>query len=158
MIASSISAFFLLAALASLSACSQKTSAVESSAGMAAEKTDAMVSTEKAGTKTGRTISAHRSLDKAGLKITKVQDALVGEDGKSHGLDVYVLAESHVRGRLGVLAFDMVNNEIGRASVEMKRIAGEGKFQRVVLSEQVEPGAIARLSFAFQPDSESVRK
>jgi hypothetical protein len=162
-------------ALLALAACSHKT-AEEKGAELAAEKIDMAkgmgdvltakgesageaVATgigtvfkgiEKGVVRSGRAILMDASVDSAGLKITTVQDAKPGDDGITHGLDVYIVANTDARGKLRVLLFDAMDKEIGRTSVEVHRTADEGKYQTVSLDPQVNLRAISKVAFTFK--------
>ncbi len=107
---------------------------------------------EKGVNKSGRAIVADPSVDKASLKITTVNDAPVTAKHK-HGIDVYVLAEAPANGKLRVLAYDVMDKEIGRASVQLAREADEAKYQHIELDEQVNLSAISKLVFDFKPSA-----
>jgi hypothetical protein len=170
-------------ALVVLSACSQKT-AEEKGVELAAEKIDmakgmgdaltakgesageAVASgigtvfkgIEKGVAQSGRAISMDASVDSAGLKITTVQDAKPGDDGKISGLEVYIVANTDARGKLRVLLFDVLGKEIGRTSVEVHRAADEGKYQTVALDPQVNLAAISKVAFTFKANDAPATK
>lgn len=113
---------------------------------------------EKGVNKSGRKIESDASVTKAGLKITKVQDAPYEpvEEGKKAAppaLDIYVVADAEAEGKLRVILFDVMDQEIGRASVQLSRKADEGKYQRVELDSQLDRAAISKLSFDFKPSA-----
>lgn len=113
---------------------------------------------EKGVNKSGRKLVLEESVTKAGLKITKVQDAPFEpvEEGKkaaAPALDVYIVADADADGKLRVLMYDVMDQEIGRASVQVARKADEGKYQRIELDPQLERTAIARLNFDFKPSA-----
>lgn len=99
----------------------------------------------------GRKISADESLAKAGLKITKVQDSVPTETDKGQGLEVYVVADAAAKGKLKVIAFDVLDNEIARTSVDLVRDADQGEFQKVKLDERVMLSAISKVAVSFKP-------
>ncbi len=165
-------------ALASITACSQKT-AEEKGAELATEKLDmakgmgdalakkgeaageavvgglgtVVKGIEKGAVKSGRRLASDDSVKAAGLQITKVQDAQVDPEKKtSHGLDVYVVADKDAQGKLKVQVFDALDQEVGRTSVDLKRAADEGKFINVPLEEQLNLSQISKVSFQFKPD------
>lgn len=113
---------------------------------------------EKGVNKSGRKLVSDESVTKAGLKITKVQDAPsepVEEGKKASGpaLDVYIVGDADAEGKLRVIMYDVMDQEIGRASMQVSRKADEGKYQRIELDPQLERTAIARLNFDFKPSA-----
>ncbi|MES2319219.1 MAG: hypothetical protein V4631_17210 [Pseudomonadota bacterium] len=112
------------------------------------------------GKTTGRSIAADDTVTKAGLKITKVQDAPAGEEGKkrTQGLDLYVVADADATGKLRVLMLDNLDNEIGRATVDLVRSADEAKYQRVPVDELVMMTAISKLVISYKPAAALAQK
>lgn len=113
---------------------------------------------EKGVNKSGRKLVSDESVTKAGLKITKAQDAPsepVEEGKKASGpaLDVYIVGDADAEGKLRVIMYDVMDQEIGRASVQLSRKADEGKYQRIELDPQLERTAISRLNFDFKPSA-----
>lgn len=99
---------------------------------------------EKGVSKSGRKIVPDDSVTKAGLKITRVQDA-------EAGLDLYVIADAEAHGKLRVLAYDVLDNEIGRATVELARKADDAKYLHIPLDKEVPVSSISRLAISFKP-------
>jgi hypothetical protein len=99
----------------------------------------------------GRKIAADESLAKAGLKVTKVQDSVPTEKDKSQGLELYVVADAAAKGKLKVVAFDVLDNEIARTSIDLVRAEDQGEFQKVKLDERVMLSAISKVAISFKP-------
>ena len=107
---------------------------------------------EKGVSKSGREIATDDSLKKAGLKITRVQDAPADEEGKKvNGLDLYVVSDADAHGKLRVLTFDLLGNEVSRSNFEIKRSADEGKYERLMLETLVPLSKISKLEISFKP-------
>lgn len=106
---------------------------------------------EKGVQKSGRKIVSDDTVAKAGLKITRALDA-------AGGLDLYVVAEADAIGKMRVLAYDVLDNEIGRATVALVRSADEGKYVRVPMDEQVVLSSISRLAVSFKPGDALAKK
>ena len=114
---------------------------------------------EKGASKSGRTIATDDTLAKAGLKVTRVQDAPPAEEGKKlNALDLYVVSDAEVHGKLRVLTFDLLGNEISRTSIDLKRAADEGKYERLMLDELVLTSKIAKLEISFKPHATLAKK
>lgn len=113
---------------------------------------------EKGVNKSGRTIAADDTVTKAGLKITRVQDAPRGAESKTQGLDLYVVADADARGKLRVLMLDVMGNEIARSTVDLVRSADEAKYQRLELDELVSLSAISKLTISFKPGETIAKK
>jgi hypothetical protein len=113
---------------------------------------------EKGVNKSGRAIVTDASVDTAGLKITKLQDAKRDEEGKGKALDVYILSSADVNGKLRVTVFDVMDKEIARTSVDLKKPADEGKYHKIALDEQLELNAISKVAFEFKPLLPAARK
>lgn len=113
---------------------------------------------EKGVSKSGRTIEADDSVTKAGLKITRVQDAPRDAESKKQGLDLYVVGDAEARGKLRVLMLDVMGNEIARATVDLVRSADEAKYQRIELDELVSMSAISKLTISFKPGEVVAKK
>ncbi len=99
----------------------------------------------------GKKIAADESVTKAGLKITKVQDAVPTEKDKAQGIELYVVADADAKGKLKVVAFDVLDNEIARTSVDLVRSADQGEFLKVKLDERVMLSAISKVVVSFKP-------
>jgi hypothetical protein len=106
---------------------------------------------EKGVSKSGRTIEADDSVTKAGLKVTRVQDAPRDAEQKKQGLDLYVVADAKAHGKLRVLMFDVMGNEIARSTADLVRAADEAKYHRVELDELVSLSAISKITISFKP-------
>jgi hypothetical protein len=98
----------------------------------------------------GRKIAADDSIAKAGLKITKVQDSLPTEKDKAQGLELYIVADAAAKGKLKVVAFDVLDNEIARTSIDLVRAEDQGEFQKVKLDERVMLSAISKVAVSFK--------
>lgn len=107
---------------------------------------------EKGVNKSGRAIVNTDSLTKAGLQITKVQDVIATEKEKP-AIEVYVLSENDSEGKLRVIMHDVMDKEIGRASVQLSSKADDGKYQRIEVDKQLDRSAIAKLTFDFKPSA-----
>jgi len=177
-----LSAIVLTISLGSLSACSRKT-AEEKGAELAAEKVDmvkgiggvleakgsdaaeslttgmgsVVKGIGKGVEKSGRTISVTPSVETAGLKITKLQNATQSADIVVHGLEAYVVASVDARGKMRVIAYDLLDNEIGRTKVELLRMADEGKYLTIPFDAQVNLESIGRVEFDFQVEAASAK-
>lgn len=178
--------FFTIAALSALtllSACSRQ-SAEEKALAMATEKIDIAKGVgdamEKKGeaaseavftglgkvyngaakgiAKSGREIVSDPSLRAAGLSISNVQDAQAGAEGKTHSLDVYVMATAAAKGKLRAYAYDVSGKEIGRASAELSRDADDAKYVLVPFDDQVHLEAIKKLTFQFKSEEKLASK
>lgn len=56
----------------------------------------------------GRTVAVNDSIARAGLKITKEQDASASRSGAAvHGLEACVISDANARGKLPVIAYDI---------------------------------------------------
>lgn len=99
--------------------------------------------------KSGREIVADKSLQAAGLSITRVQEAAPG-DKPTHGFDAYVIASAPAAGTLRMLAFDALGKEIGRASVKVELGADASSYLSFPLAPQVSLGLVSKVAFAFQ--------
>ena len=99
----------------------------------------------------GRKITADESLTKAGLKITKVQDSVPTEKEKGQGLELYVVSDAAAKGKLKVVAYDVLDNEIARSSIDLVRAEDQGEFQKVKLDDRVMLSAISRVAVSFKP-------
>ena len=106
---------------------------------------------EKGVIKSGRTVATDASVDTAGLKITTVQNAADNKEGAVHGLDVYILSTAEANGKLRVTMFDVMDKEVGRTSVDLKKSADEGKYHTIPLDAQLQLGAISKVAFEFKP-------
>lgn len=113
---------------------------------------------EKGVDKSGRSIAVDDTLAQAGLKITTVQNALADDKHTTHGLDLYVVADANVRGKLRVLAFDSLDREIGRANVELVRAADEANYLRVPMGEQVSLSSISKVTVSFRSGDTIAKK
>lgn len=168
--------FTLTAIVLALSACSQK-SAEQVGKDMATEKIDiakgigtamqekgaaagesvtrgagnVIKGMERGILQSGRAIEVDASLAASGLQITTIQNSDPGKNGKTHGLDAYVIAGKASNGTLKVLVFDALDHEIGRASVPLVRATDEAKYQRIPFEEQVSLSAISKAKFSFEP-------
>lgn len=98
----------------------------------------------------GKKIAADESVAKAGLKITKVQDAMPTEKDKAQGIELYVVADAAAKGKLKVVAFDVLDNEIARTSVDLVRDADQGEFLKVKLDDRVMLSAISKVVVSFK--------
>ena len=137
--------------------------ALESKGGQASEAVTTGLGTvfkgiEKGVDKSGRVIAADESLAKAGLKVTKVQDALADEQHKTHGLDLYVVADAEARGKLRVLAFDSLDREIGRANIDLASAADEAKYLRVPMEAQVVLSSVRKVAVSYKPGETVAKK
>lgn len=109
--------------------------------------------------KSSRSIVVTPSVEQAGLQITRVQEPQVSAGSPAHhGLEAYVVANAQARGTLRVIVYDLLDKEIGRTRVELVRDADEGKYLAIPLDKEVRLGAIARVSFEFQPHSPQAAK
>lgn len=113
---------------------------------------------EKGVNKSGRSIESDDSVTKAGLKVTRVQDAPRDTEGKKQGLDLYVVADADARGKLRVLMFDVMGNEIARSTADIVRSADEAKYHRIELDELVSMSAISKLTISFKPGEVVAKK
>jgi hypothetical protein len=100
----------------------------------------------------GRKIASSPGLEKAGVKVSRVQDAKGTAEKLVHGIDAYVVAERNVLGKLQMVAFDRANNEIARASVPIKMEAGDALYQSIELDERVVLADITKIVFDIRPD------
>lgn len=105
---------------------------------------------EKGVNKSGRTLVSEESVTKAGLQITKVQDAVAAADEKP-AIEVYILSQADAEGKLRVIMQDVMDKEIGRASIQLSRKADDGKYQRIEVDPQLDRSAISKLVFSFTP-------
>lgn len=81
-----------------------------------------------------------------------MQDAPLGEEGKKiNGLDLYVVSDADAHGKLRVLTFDLLGNEVSRTNIEIKRAADEGKYERLMLETLVPLSIISKLEISFKP-------
>ncbi|MFP5391566.1 MAG: hypothetical protein ACLGI6_08485 [Gammaproteobacteria bacterium] len=108
---------------------------------------------EKGIEKNGRQIAADASLAAAGLSVPTVNIAGVGEKGKNHGFDVYVLADKPAKGTLRAIAYNVAGKEMGRAKVDIQRDADDAKYTLMQFEEQVELSNVHKLAFQFKPDA-----
>ena len=100
--------------------------------------------------KSGRTIAVKDSIARAGLKITKVQDASTPTDGTAvHGLEAYVISDADARGKLRVIAYDILDKEIGRAKIDLVSSADDAKYVPIPLDAQVKIDSIVKVEFDF---------
>jgi hypothetical protein len=113
---------------------------------------------EKGVSKSGRTIAADDTVTKAGLKVTRVQDAPRGAEEKTQGLDLYIVSDADANGKLRVLMLDVLGNEVARSTIDLKRLADEAKYQRVPLDELVSMSAISKLVISFKPGDALAKK
>ena len=107
---------------------------------------------EKGVNKSGRTLVSEDSVTKAGLEITKVQDAVAAADEKP-AIEVYILSKADAEGKLRVIMYDVMDKEIGRTSVQLSRKADDGKYQRIEVDAQLDRSAISKLTFDFKPSA-----
>jgi hypothetical protein len=135
----------LLAASALLAACSNQT-AEEKGRELATAKLDAA----KGVAKSGRQVVADPSVASAGLDISTVQNARPGPDGLQQGLDTYIVAARPAKGQLRVYAYDVLEKEIGRASVSIERDADEAQYTFIPMDKQVALHSIGKLVFKYE--------
>ncbi len=107
---------------------------------------------ERGTLKVGREIVADRSLQAAGLSITRVQDA-TAEGGTAHALDAYVIAKVPATGTLRMFVYDALGNEIGRANVQLDLGADVSKYHTFPLESQVKLEMVHKVGFAFSGGS-----
>jgi hypothetical protein len=107
--------------------------------------------------KSGRVIAAKPSVEQAGLKVTKLQDATLNAEATVHGLEAYIVANADAHGKLRVIAYDLLDNEIGRTRIDLVRTADEGKYVSIPLDAQVNLASIAKVEFDFLPDAPSAK-
>jgi hypothetical protein len=105
--------------------------------------------------KSGRSIVVKASVEQAGLKITKLQNATPTADASVHGLEAYIVGNTDAHGKLRVVAYDLLDNEIGRAKIDIARAADEGKYLSIPLDAQVQLESIAKVEFDFLPNAPS---
>lgn len=101
--------------------------------------------------KSGRKITNDESVTKAGLKITRVQNGTPSEKEPGQSLDLYVVADADARGKLRVTAFDALDNEIARSSIDITRSADDAKYERFAMDDKVKLDAITKLVVTFKP-------
>lgn len=101
----------------------------------------------------GRSIASGASLEQAGIKVSRVQDARATGDKTVHGIDVYVVADKDVAGKLRLVGFDKGQNEVVRTSIPLKYAAGDGRYETIALDERVQLLSISTVSFEFAPDA-----
>jgi hypothetical protein len=168
----------VVACVVGLSACSRKT-AEEKGAEMAKEKIDLVkgiggvleehgsVAAESVAHGTGEVMSGLESgfeksfgrrivsspaLSDAGITVSKVQDAAM-QDKPVHGIDVYVVADKDVAGKLKLIARDKRKNELARTSLPVKFAAGDGRYETIELDSRVALNEVAEISFDFVADA-----
>jgi hypothetical protein len=107
--------------------------------------------------KSSRVIAVKPSVEQAGLKITKLQDATPNAESTVHGLEAYIVANADAHGKLRVITYDLLDNEIGRARIDLERAADEGKYVSIPLDAQVKLTSIAKVEFDFLPDAPSAK-
>ncbi len=109
--------------------------------------------------KSGRTIAVKDSIARAGLKITKVQDASPATDGTTvHGLEAYVISDADARGKLRVIAYDVLDKEIGRAKVDLVTGLDDARYVSIPFDAQVKLDSVAKVEFDFVADSAAASK
>lgn len=113
---------------------------------------------ERGAMKSGRKVSVDPSLAAAGLTVTKVQDSTGAAADTVHGLQTYVVAKSAVGGTLRMLAYDVLSQEIGRASVQIVLSGDEAKYVGLPLDKQVELRDVAKVAFTFVPGTQVAAK
>ncbi len=167
---------------AALCACSSK-SAEEKGADMASEKIDMVTGignalTDKGGKaaesiasgvgtvvkgvergalKVGRKLNIDASLAKAGLSVTRVQDAAASGDDK-HGLLAYVVASAKVQGSLRMFAYDALGREIARSSVPLTFGGDDAAYVGLQLDQHVALGDVVAVGFTFAPEEQVAAK
>ncbi len=85
----------------------------------------------------------------AGIEISTVQ-AMDKEGKESHGLDVYILANQALEGKLRAIFYDALGKEIGRASKDIKRAPEEAKYEALTIEKQINLASINKVSFDFK--------
>ena len=107
--------------------------------------------------KSGRSVAVKDSVERAGLKITKVQNASVSSEGAAvHGLEAYVISDANVRGKLRVIAYDILDKEIGRAKIDLVSSADDAKYVPIPLDAQVKIDSIVKVEFDFVAEPAAV--
>jgi hypothetical protein len=169
----------VVACVVGLSACSRKT-AEEKGAEMAKEKIDLVkgiggvleehgsVAAESVAHGTGEVMSGLESgfeksfgrrivsspaLSDAGITVSKVQNATMQGDKPVHGIDVYVVADKDVAGKLKLIARDKRKNELARTSLPVKFAAGDGRYETIELDSRVALNEVMEISFDFVADA-----
>jgi hypothetical protein len=79
-----------------------------------------------------------------------VQDSVPTEKDKAQGLELYIVADAAAKGKLKVVAFDVLDNEIARTSIDLVRAEDQGEFQKVKLDERVMLSAISKVAVSFK--------
>lgn len=105
---------------------------------------------ERGALKVGRKLNVDASLAKAGLSVTRVQDAATSGDDK-HGVLAYVVASAKVHGNLRMLAYDALGHEIGRSSVPVSFGGDDAAYVGLSLDQHVALGDVVAVGFSFAP-------
>lgn len=113
---------------------------------------------EKGFVQSGKKIVIDPSIESAGLQITRIQESSHGEDGKTHGLDAYILSKTPTKGKLRVIVYDIQEKEIGRTSIEVNRQAEEGNYHSIPLDKKIHLNAISSVAFDYKSIIETAKK
>jgi hypothetical protein len=113
---------------------------------------------EKGVSQSGRAIAADASIGAAGLKITTLQDSGPDKEGQVHAIDAYIVSTGDASGKLRVTAFDVLDREIARTSIDLKKPADEGKYHAIPLDAQLKLSSISKVAFTFIPSSPAGKK
>lgn len=137
--------------------------AMEAKGGQASEAVATGIGTvfkgiEKGIEKSGTKLVVDESLTKAGLTVTTVQNAIADQKHKAHGMEMYVASELEARGKLRVLAYDSLDREIARVSVDLVRAADEAKYLRVPMEPQLSLASISKVALSFKPAEQAAKK
>ena len=100
-------------------------------------------------------ISSDKSLESAGLEISILQNTPPNEADKTQAIYAYIIAKAKAEGTLKAIAYNVLDKEIGRSSVELKKDTDEAKYNLIPFDKEVDISAISRVSFDFKPQNEA---
>lgn len=102
--------------------------------------------------KSARKIDMDSSLASAGLNVTSVKDgAGASTPQDAHAIEAYLVAGKPVDGTLRMVAYDLLEREIGRSSAKVSLAGDQAAYVALPLAPQVEMSDVARVAFKFIP-------
>lgn len=90
------------------------------------------------------------SLGKNGLTVSRVQHGKA-TDKTSKTVDVYLVANAPAQGNLQMIVYDVAKREVGRAKVNLKMAANDGRYETFELDERADLSLVREVSFDLQP-------
>lgn len=113
---------------------------------------------ERGALKVGRKLDVDPSLARAGLAVSRVQDAAEAGSGEAHGLLAYVIANAQAEGNLRMFAYDALGREIARSSVPVVFAGDDARYVALSLEKNVALGDVVAVGFRFVPGKQVAAK